>query len=189
MNNAKLVTVEFESVRPSLITSVTTNNGTIAPSGKTYYNMGTVVRLVANPSVDLSLTPRWTGTDNDYSISLENKVTMTASKTVQVAFSNPRLLHVPNDYTNIQRAIDAAGSGDTIVIGPGPMTLLRQARIMRGFELMVKILLFRAQTLTTRASSRGLFLPAAGWSFQMLPQLCGGRYNHSELELVFRFRP
>ena len=34
--------------------------------------------------------------------------------------SNPNTLHVPQDYATIQAAVNAASSGDTIIVSPSP---------------------------------------------------------------------
>jgi hypothetical protein len=61
-----------------------TGQGTVSPSGGTC-NAGTVVTLTATPQTGFRLAS-WRGTDNDASTATTNTVTMTADKTVDVAF-------------------------------------------------------------------------------------------------------
>ncbi len=118
MDSDKTVTVEFgPSGTYKLVTHVI-GNGTIEPSGLTIWPPGTVVPLTATPN-NPSETIRWTGTDDDLSISRYNTVTMNAHKEVFVKFYEPRMLDVPGDYTNIQLAINDANDGDFVVIAPG----------------------------------------------------------------------
>jgi hypothetical protein len=127
MTGAMIVTVEFESILPSLITRVvddsnaTANNGTLTQNGKTgkqIYAWGTVVNLVATPNAGYS-DLEWTGTDDDGTFAFTNKVTMNAHKTVTVMFYVPKTINVPGDYVHIQDAINAANRGDIVLIAQG----------------------------------------------------------------------
>jgi hypothetical protein len=61
-----------------------TGQGTVSPGGGNY-EAGTVVTLTATPAAGNELSS-WRGTDNDASTATTNTVTMTADKTVEVAF-------------------------------------------------------------------------------------------------------
>ncbi|UCG58660.1 MAG: S8 family serine peptidase, partial [Phycisphaerales bacterium] len=126
MDGAKTVVAEFETILVTLRTRVVAGNGTVRPRGG-MYRRGTVVDLKATPA-DPAQVIGWTGTDNDYSIVRDNTVTMSPPfmidpqgrefKEVEVVFYTPRTVHVPDDYTSIQYAIDDANNGDIIVIAP-----------------------------------------------------------------------
>ncbi|MFA7486182.1 MAG: right-handed parallel beta-helix repeat-containing protein, partial [Phycisphaerae bacterium] len=132
MDSTKKVTVSFT---PDgfyyLTTKVTTDNGHIeyfnqalgqmvVHEGRSIHKEGEVVELLAVPD-DKSNITHWTGTDDDLAISRENTVTMTSRKDVSVSFSPPRILYVGADskYPTIQLAINAAISGDIVMITPG----------------------------------------------------------------------
>lgn len=119
MDSDKQVVVEFEPVGLyKLITSVSSDNGTISPPGRTFHAPDTVVSLMATPN-DPTSQIRWSGTDADYDTGLTNTVTMDDHKEVVVEFFKGRVLNVPGDYTNIQLAINDAKDNDTILIAPG----------------------------------------------------------------------
>jgi len=122
MNSDKTVTVEFVPIDMyKLVTLVTAGDGTVSPAGLTIHQPGAVVDLLAtadNPSDIIN----WTNTDDDYSHSRENTVTMDDHKTVLVEFYASRKLYVGADsnYPTIQLAIEAARDGDVIMLTPDP---------------------------------------------------------------------
>ncbi|MDO8313519.1 MAG: hypothetical protein Q7T25_16430, partial [Sideroxyarcus sp.] len=126
MSDDKTVVVTFQTTLVKLRASVVGGSGTIDPARERSYARGTVVTLTATPT-DLSHIIRWSGTDNDNSIDRTNTATINGpyarfvngTQVVNVTFQAPRTLHVPGDYTNIQRAIDDANSGDIVMISPG----------------------------------------------------------------------
>jgi len=87
MSSDRTVTVEFEAIPPvqyQLSTSVPGGHGTLSPlSGKK--DSGDVVTLTAVPDTGYKVK-KWTGTDDDTSISTTNTVTMTADKIVTVEY-------------------------------------------------------------------------------------------------------
>jgi predicted outer membrane repeat protein len=87
-------------------------------SGIYTYFRGTPVIITASPEAGYRIES-WSGTINDASQALTNVVVMSSDKDVTVQFEKPRVISVPKDYPTIQRAIDAAGEGDQIVIEPG----------------------------------------------------------------------
>ncbi len=74
--------------------------------------------LTAKPGAG-SRIKAWGGTEDDSSKELNNFVVMSANKVVSVEFELVRTIRVPTDYDTIQKAIDAAGEGDQIVLAPG----------------------------------------------------------------------
>lgn len=83
----------------------------------TTIQQGVQVLLTAVPETNYRVK-RWVGTDNDASVGTVNRVTMGGSRTVQVEFelAVPKRLFVPEAYTSIEDAVEAARSGDTIVL-------------------------------------------------------------------------
>ncbi len=82
---------------------------------------GTLIRLTATPDSGYELRS-WSGTDRDASTALVNTASIEgADLTVTVEFEVKfvRTLTVPGEYTTIQKAVDAAGDGDVIVVDPG----------------------------------------------------------------------
>jgi len=82
---------------------------------------GTVLRLTAIPDPKHELTG-WTGTDDDTTLALVKTATIKGKDlTVAVQFEAKvvRTLSVPGQYPTIQKAIEAAKDGDTIVVDPG----------------------------------------------------------------------
>jgi hypothetical protein len=129
MDTNKTVTIQYDSIRPMLYTTVSTDNGTIwvtlrdgteTSVSPTQHILGTVVALRAAPD-DPEERVKWTGTDDDAITGSYNTVTMTESKEVYAKFYTPRILHVgaESEYTDIQRAIDDADDDDIVVIHPG----------------------------------------------------------------------
>ena len=92
MTSDKTVTVEF-GVEYQLTTSVAGGNGSLSPPSGPYVE-GTVVNLTAIPYRPIPLpgfesdyrAKKWTGTNNDASLSENNTVTMTSDKTVSIEF-------------------------------------------------------------------------------------------------------
>jgi parallel beta-helix repeat protein len=82
---------------------------------------GRAVQLTAVPDEGYRVK-KWSGTDDDTSRSNDNTVTMNSDRTVRVEFEPPTILSVPFDYSSIQQALDAAETGDTILIAPGVYT-------------------------------------------------------------------
>ncbi len=104
--------------------SVIDGSGTVTPTtglliGGVYkYFEGTRVELQAAPDVGWRVES-WSGTENDSSVLTTNYVVMNADKTVEIKFELPRTITVPGQYSSIQQAFDAAGEGDTILVGTG----------------------------------------------------------------------
>jgi hypothetical protein len=82
------------------------------------YNLG----LWARPDAGFRVKS-WLGTDNDSSFSVSNRATIDRDRNVIVDFEiiHQQDLHVPGMYsfTDLQRAIDDARTGDTIIIASG----------------------------------------------------------------------
>ncbi|MBN1391347.1 MAG: S8 family serine peptidase [Sedimentisphaerales bacterium] len=129
MNSHKTVTVEFgphnafklitHVIGDGVLKYIDPNGDTVAHPGQTIHPPDTIVSLVAvsyNPSEVII----WTGTDDDFSDSVNNSVTMNAHKEVSVQFYSPRILYVPGDYPSIQLAIDAASDRDIVEISSAP---------------------------------------------------------------------
>jgi len=116
------VTIEFEKIPLyQLRTEVIGGRGAILPYHRRseYYPDGTVVTLVATPDITY-IVDRWAGTDDDTSSSNTNTVMMDSDKEVTVLFRQPKSLHVPGQYQNIQPAIDASyDHGDKIIVSAG----------------------------------------------------------------------
>ncbi|MHC4573097.1 MAG: InlB B-repeat-containing protein [Planctomycetota bacterium] len=130
MNRDRHVTVEFEltPIR-QLETVVVGGNGELRPRhpepldfdpvGRTYsYYEDTVVTLQADPCEGYRVG-RWIGTDDDWSADRTNTVTMTEDKVVIVMFELPRIVEVSGDANAIHYAVDAARSGDTLIVAAG----------------------------------------------------------------------
>ena len=131
MDSSKKVTVEFLTLWPSLTTSIdpTGGDGTIShiDAGgnqvvrsdpcRTSHRLGTVVDLVATPA-NASQVIIWSGTDDDYSKSRYNTVTMDGHKDVTVKFYSPQTWYVGGEsgLPRLQDAIDIAGDRDIIII-------------------------------------------------------------------------
>jgi subtilisin family serine protease len=140
MNSNKTVTVEFgphnayklvtHVIGNGTISYVDSNGVTVVHPGLTIHEPGTVVSLIAAPD-NPSEVVIWAGTDDDYSESLNNTVTMNAHKEVYVRFYAPRTLYVPGDYPTIQAAIDDADDRDIIEISSAPQPYYTQ----RGFYI------------------------------------------------------
>jgi len=116
------VTIEFEKIPLyQLRTEVISGRGAILPYHRRgeYYLDGTVVTLIAAPDKTY-IVDRWSGTDDDASWSKTNTVTMDSDKEVTVLFRQPKSLHVPGQYEDVQPAIKAAyDHGDKIIVSPG----------------------------------------------------------------------
>ncbi|MHC4501521.1 MAG: right-handed parallel beta-helix repeat-containing protein, partial [Planctomycetota bacterium] len=79
-----------------------------------------VVDLIAIPDPGWRLQ-QWTGTDDDSSGMTTNTVTIDADKVVNIAFGQPEVIPV-DDTTGpdaLRNAVNAARSGDTLVVYPG----------------------------------------------------------------------
>jgi hypothetical protein len=131
MNADKEVTVAFGPQGAFyLYTEVTTNNGHIdyindvgqrvEHPGRTIHDEGEVVELIAVPN-NVVLVPRWTNTDDDSTISVENTVTMNTSRFVTVSFAEPTVYYVGQGSSPqmIQNYINLAQPGDIVMIAPG----------------------------------------------------------------------
>ncbi|MBP7051627.1 MAG: S8 family serine peptidase [Phycisphaerae bacterium] len=103
----------------TLTASVGDGNGTVAPTSGTYY-AGTLVVLTATPVANYTLA-QWTGTDDDASTLMENPVMMWSDRTVVVTFAKARIIRVDDSAYrgSIQRAIEDANNGDTVVVPTG----------------------------------------------------------------------
>ncbi len=121
MNSNKTVTVEFDTILPSLRIFILSGQGTTVPEPYVThtYPYDTVVNIVATPN-DPAHAVRWSGdVDNPYATTRTNTVTMTAvpkNKEVYVEFYAVRHLYVPAEYPTLQVAIDAAEDGDIIIL-------------------------------------------------------------------------
>jgi M6 family metalloprotease-like protein len=135
MNSNKTVTVEFAPHNMYKLVTYVIGNGTIEPAGLTIHSPGTVVPLTATPANPAEVII-WTGTDDDFSDSRHNTVTMNAHKEVTVEFYAPRTLYVPGDYTNIQLAVNDANDRDIILIAPGNYIIYEPA-IVQGTRLLI----------------------------------------------------
>lgn len=89
------------------LTVIAGEHGAVSPSGGSYKE-GTVVSLTASPDAGYRIHS-WTGTDNDASTATANAVTMTANKTVEVAFES-----------QVREDFERAESGTSWVFGNGP---------------------------------------------------------------------
>jgi hypothetical protein len=131
MDSSKKVTVEFITLWPSLTTSIdpTGGAGTIShiDAGgnevvrsdpcRTSHRLNTDVELVATPA-NPSQVIIWSGTNDDFSTSRFNTVTMDGHKDVTVKFYSPKTWYVGGDVglPRLQDAIDIAGDRDIIII-------------------------------------------------------------------------
>ena len=82
---------------------------------------GTAIQLTAVPDAKYELTA-WHNTDADASKALVNTATIRGKDltvTVEFQVKVVRTLTVPGDYDTIQKAVDAAREGDTVVVDPG----------------------------------------------------------------------
>ncbi|MHC4153549.1 MAG: right-handed parallel beta-helix repeat-containing protein [Planctomycetota bacterium] len=125
------VTVQFELPPKYNLTVVVGDHGSvyIDPMLEPNYD-GSVVTLTtfADVVVDLIAIPdpgwrlqQWTGTDDDSSGMTTNTVTIDADKVVNIEFGQPEV--IPVDDTAgpdaLRNAVNAARSGDTLVVYPG----------------------------------------------------------------------
>jgi hypothetical protein len=113
MDADKTVTVEFEpatTVQYQLSASVVGGNGTIIPTGGSYYE-GEVVTLTATADTGYRVKS-WSGTDDDSLTTATNTVTMDADKTVTVEFELVPV--VQYDLT-----VNISGSGSVVLNPPG----------------------------------------------------------------------
>ena len=90
-----------------------------------YVAPGTMVDFMAYPEPGYRVF-RWTGTADDYSTANGNYVTVYNDSTVRLEFEKTyvRTFNIPGDfsYTQVQRAINTARSGDTVVLHSGVYT-------------------------------------------------------------------
>jgi Subtilase family/Divergent InlB B-repeat domain/Right handed beta helix region len=120
MDRDRTVTVTYIKNICNLTVVVVGNRGgavTVTPAGGIYHR-GTVVQLVADPCAGYRLES-WQGTDNDGLFTWNNTVTMNSDVNVMVTFSLPQTRTVPGDFTTIQAAVNAAHSGDIIIVATG----------------------------------------------------------------------
>lgn len=120
------VTVTFEKAARYYYTTEVVDSGdgphgTVEPQGG-WVDEGTSVVLTATPDGGFKVS-EWSGTEDDTSTSSTNTVLVDANNlVVRVEFAEApaeNVLTVPSDYTSIQAAVEAANSGDTIVVDPG----------------------------------------------------------------------
>ncbi|MHC4360058.1 MAG: right-handed parallel beta-helix repeat-containing protein [Planctomycetota bacterium] len=89
-----------------------------APDANGYY-AGTIVRITVLPAGGWRVKS-WKGTSDESSTERTALVVISSiTRKVVVELEPMTTWHVPTDYPTLQRAIDAAGEGDTIVIAPG----------------------------------------------------------------------
>jgi hypothetical protein len=113
MDSDKTVAVAFEPDGLYYLTVHIIGNGMVTPSGRTLHAPGEVVTLTAAPT-DPTQVVIWSGTDDDFSESYQNTITMHAHTDVYAQFYSPRTLYVPGEYPTIQAAIDDADDRDII---------------------------------------------------------------------------
>jgi len=131
MDGDKVVTARLVQTKYDLTIAVDGGNGrlsarwledgvtrTIRAPATDSIKLGTVVQLEATPAEGYRVR-KWIGTDNDASRAPENTLSIYSNRTVRVGFGPPVTLTVPRDYPTIQNAINAAETGDTIVVYPG----------------------------------------------------------------------
>ena len=136
MTSDRSVIAQFASYKLTLeVLGGLDGHGTVeanpnSPTG--YYLPGTVVTLTATPEItpdpnDIDYrVKQWSGTDNDPSRLAETvTVTMNADKIVVVEFEPaiPIKIMVPDDFTDIQEAVDSAVDGDMVIVSPGTYNL------------------------------------------------------------------
>ncbi|MBN1124670.1 MAG: right-handed parallel beta-helix repeat-containing protein [Sedimentisphaerales bacterium] len=104
----------------TLTVSVVGGHGTVGPING-IYAQGQAIVLTATPDPGYRVDQWGGGTINDRSGSSTNVVIMDSNKHVTVQFEQPRVLVVGSNspYTDIQRAIDDAEDGDTVMVQPG----------------------------------------------------------------------
>ncbi len=131
MDGDKVVTARLVQTKYDLTIAVDGGNGrlsarwledgvtrTIMAPATDAIKLGTAVQLIAEPAEGYRVR-KWIGTDNDASRAPENTLSVYSDRNVRVGFGPPVTLTVPRDYPTIQNAINAAETGDTIVVYPG----------------------------------------------------------------------
>ncbi|MCP4456011.1 MAG: hypothetical protein GY809_31530, partial [Planctomycetes bacterium] len=128
MTEEKFITAWYEAVEIELRVVVDESRG----NGRMNIRKQPVVRgetvtLIATPDQD-RFRVEWHNTNDDYITGMINTVTIEPPfkldpsgreiKEVRVEFFTPRILSVPEQFGHIQQAIDAANSGDIIVLAP-----------------------------------------------------------------------
>lgn len=89
----------------------------LAPDANGYY-AGTVVKISVSVEGGYRVK-KWTGSDDESSKEFVGYVVMTRNRVVTVELEPTQTWGVPSDFDTIQRAVDASGDGDEIVIAPG----------------------------------------------------------------------
>ncbi|MHC4333395.1 MAG: right-handed parallel beta-helix repeat-containing protein [Planctomycetota bacterium] len=120
MTEDSIVTVEFEEIPVHELTvTVPSGHGAVDPNGG-FYLEGTVVTLTAISDPGYRLQ-QWTGTDNDFSTSNTNTVTITGPRTVSATFEPPRTITVGpgGNWPTIQQGVNDARNGDTVLVYAG----------------------------------------------------------------------
>ncbi|MCF7972370.1 MAG: right-handed parallel beta-helix repeat-containing protein [Phycisphaerae bacterium] len=121
------VTVTFEKAARYYFTTEVVNTNDGRPHGQLvpqngWVDEGTTVKLTAMPEAGYEVS-QWIGSVDDTSKSAVNFVLVDANNLVVrvkfAALTAKNVLTVPSDYTTIQAALTAAGTGDTIVVDPG----------------------------------------------------------------------
>ncbi len=105
--------------RYTLAARVEGGHGQVSPKSDTYFE-GTLVPVTAQPDKGYRVA-LWTGTDDDSSHSVKNLVVLWSDRAVVVEFDQPRTITVGSNpiYGTIQKAIDAAVEGDTVLVPTG----------------------------------------------------------------------
>lgn len=97
-------------------------------------------------------------------------ILFTSSKTLSVTYSGG-ILHVPEDYSTIQAAINAASPGDTIMLSAGtytegPQFVINKNLAIRGADASTTIIKAAGDTGSS-GDSRGWFLIGDGVTFNL----------------------
>jgi hypothetical protein len=105
--------------RYTLAARVEGGHGDVEPKSGTYFE-GTLVPVTAQPDKGYRVA-EWTGTDDDSSHSVKGLVVLWSDRAVVVEFDQPRTITVGSNpiYGTIQKAIDAAVEGDTVLVPTG----------------------------------------------------------------------
>ena len=128
MTEEKFVTAHYETVDIELrvVVDESRGNGVVTPR-KVFVPRGETVTINATPD-QARFRAEWHNTNDDYATGMTNTVTIEPPfkldrngreiKEVRVEFFTPAILNVPEQYGHIQQAIDAANSGDIVVLAP-----------------------------------------------------------------------
>ncbi|MCK5643192.1 MAG: hypothetical protein KAJ19_20455, partial [Gammaproteobacteria bacterium] len=104
-----------------LTVTVVGGHGTADPIGTGKYLAGSAVTITATPDAGYRIDTWSGGTVNDSTKEVVNVVVMGSDKNIEIRFEQPSTLVVgsTSEYTSIQRTIEAAEDGDTVLIPVG----------------------------------------------------------------------